>query len=134
MGINLLIHVSYDKMGQRIYSRFINPLSFHNRCSELPGILKNSKFIKMAIEIITKDDLEAFRKSLLNDIKILLNTNEPEKTEWLRCSDVRKMLKISTGTLQNLRIGGKLKSQKIGGIHFYNITDIQNMLSGKIDP
>jgi hypothetical protein len=88
----------------------------------------------MAIEIITKDDLEAFRKSLLNDIKILLNTNEPEKTEWLRCSDVRKMLKISTGTLQNLRIGGKLKSQKIGGIHFYNITDIQNMLSGKIDP
>jgi hypothetical protein len=84
-------------------------------------------------QLVTVGDLEVFRKSLLNDIKILLNTNEPEKKEWLRCSDVRKMLKISTGTLQNLRISGKLKSQKIGGIHFYNVIDIQNMLGGKID-
>ena len=86
----------------------------------------------MAIEIITKDDLEAFRQTLLNDIRALLANNKTETKEWLRCADVRKMLKVSTGTVQNLRITGKLKSQKIGGIHFYNITDIQNMLSGKL--
>lgn len=84
----------------------------------------------MAIEIITKDDLEAFRKTLLNDISALLACNKTESAEWLRCADVRKMLKVSTGTVQNLRISGKLKSQKIGGIHFYNLTDIQNMLDG----
>lgn len=86
----------------------------------------------MAIEIITKDDLEAFRQTLLNDIRALLANNKTENKEWLRCADVRKMLKVSTGTVQNLRITGKLKSQKIGGIHFYNLTDIQNMLSGKL--
>ena len=85
----------------------------------------------MAIEIITKDDLEAFRVSLLTDIQKLLIDQKPIEKEWLRCSDVRKLLKISTGTLQNLRISGKLKSQKIGGIHFYNLVDIQKMLTGK---
>ena len=87
----------------------------------------------MAIEIITKEDLEAFRQTLLNDIKVLLATNKTERKEWLRCADVRKILKVSTGTVQNLRISGRLKSQKVGGIHFYKLTDIENMIGGKFD-
>ncbi|WP_183560006.1 helix-turn-helix domain-containing protein [Mucilaginibacter sp. SP1R1] len=86
----------------------------------------------MAIEIITKDDLEAFRKNLLLDIRLLLSEKQQDNKEWLRCADVRKMLKISTGTVQNLRISGKLKSQKVGGIHYYKLTDVENMISGKI--
>jgi hypothetical protein len=85
----------------------------------------------MSIEIITKDDLEAFRHTLLNDIRELITNHKTETREWLRCADVRKMLKISTGTVQNLRISGKLKSKKVGGIHFYKLTDIENMISGK---
>ncbi|GAA3989374.1 hypothetical protein FHS10_000352 [Mucilaginibacter dorajii] len=85
----------------------------------------------MAIELITKEDLEVFRRLLLNDIKLLLSEKIEDNKTWLRCSDVRRMLKISTGTLQNLRISGKLKSQKVGGIHFYRLTDIENMISGK---
>ncbi|MFD1257744.1 helix-turn-helix domain-containing protein [Mucilaginibacter terrae] len=85
----------------------------------------------MAIEILTKDDLEAFRKTLLHDITLLLSEKQQDKKEWLRCADVRKMLEISTGTVQNLRISGKLKSQKVGGIHFYKLTDVENMISGK---
>ncbi|RKR84599.1 hypothetical protein BDD43_4845 [Mucilaginibacter gracilis] len=85
----------------------------------------------MVVELITKDDLETFRRMLLGDIKLLLSTSTSDNKEWLRCSDVRKMLKISPGTLQNLRINGKLKSQKVGGIHFYKLTDIENMISGK---
>ena len=85
----------------------------------------------MSIEIITKDDLEAFRLALLNDIRELISNNKTESKEWLRCADVRKMLKISTATVQNLRISGKLKSKKVGGIHFYKLTDIENMINGK---
>ena len=93
----------------------------------------NLSIFVMPIEVITKDDLEAFRQTLLNDIRELLANNKPQTKEWLRCADVRKLLKVSTGTVQNLRITGKLKSQKIGGIHFYKMSDIQNMLAGKID-
>lgn len=85
----------------------------------------------MTIEVITKDDLEAFRRTLLNDIRALLSNDKPEVKEWLRCADVRKILKVSTGTIQNLRISGKLKSQKVGGIHFYKLADIENMVNGK---
>ncbi|QJD95397.1 helix-turn-helix domain-containing protein [Mucilaginibacter robiniae] len=85
----------------------------------------------MAIEIITKDDLEAFRKTLLNDIQALLINNRPETKEWLRCADVRKLLKVSTATVQNLRMTGKLKSHKVGGIHFYRLADVESMISGK---
>ena len=87
---------------------------------------------KMPVELLTKDDLETFRKALLSDIKLLLSTQIPEPHEWLRCSDVRRMLKISTGTVQNLRISGQLKSQKVGGIHYYKLADIENMISSKI--
>ena len=85
----------------------------------------------MPLEIITKDDLETFRQSLLNDIRDLLSKNKPESKEWLRCADVLRILKVSTGTIQNLRINGNLKSQKVGGIHFYKLSDIENMISYK---
>ncbi|MEO6523022.1 MAG: helix-turn-helix domain-containing protein [Mucilaginibacter sp.] len=87
----------------------------------------------MSIETITKEDLEVFRLTLLNDIKKLIAAKPDERKEWLRCADVRNILKISTGTVQNLRISGKLKSHKVGGIHLYKLTDIESMIGGKFD-
>jgi hypothetical protein len=86
----------------------------------------------MSAEIITREDLELFRISLLEDIRQLLSSRQPEKTNpWLRGMDVRKLLHISDGTLQNLRISGKLKSSKVGGIHYYRYQDIENLMEGK---
>lgn len=86
----------------------------------------------MLQELITKDDLEDFRKSLITEIKLIIKpTSDSSNVEWLRCADVRKMLKISTGTIQKLRISGKLKSNRVGGIHFYKRSDVENMISGK---
>lgn len=85
----------------------------------------------MSQELITKDDLEKFRQSLLNDLTSIMKTSDNNADEWLRCSDVRKLLKISTGTIQNLRISGKLKSNKVGGIHFYKRSDVEKMIVGK---
>ena len=83
----------------------------------------------MSAEIITREDLELFRISLLEDIRQLLSSRQPEKANpWLRGMDVRKLLHISDGTLQNLRISGKLKSSKVGGIHFYRYEDIEKLM------
>ena len=82
----------------------------------------------MGVEVVTKEDLQAFRQELLNDLKALLSFKTNENNEWLRSSEVRKLLKISPGTLQNLRITGRLKPVKIGGIFFYKSTDIDNLL------
>lgn len=82
----------------------------------------------MEVDIITKRDLQQFKLELLQELKELLKADNKPKAEWLRSGEVRKMLKISPGTLQNLRISGVLRSTKIGGMHYYNYEDIQNML------
>lgn len=83
----------------------------------------------MAIEILTKADLYEFRKSLLDDIKeILYGETNPSK-KWLKSGEVRKLLNISTGTLQNLRINGTLSYTKIGGTIYYENTDIEKLLN-----
>ncbi|MEO7048647.1 MAG: helix-turn-helix domain-containing protein [Ferruginibacter sp.] len=82
----------------------------------------------MSVEILTKEDLQAFRIQLLNDIKTLLFIKQNPNMEWLRSSEIRKTLKISAGTLQNLRITCKLKPAKIGGILFYRNSDLEKLL------
>ena len=85
----------------------------------------------MAAEIITKEDLNEFRALLLQDIKALLEKKGDKNEQWLKGNQVRKLLNISSGTLQNLRINGTLKYSKIGTLIYYKHTDILRLLEGK---
>ena len=87
----------------------------------------------MNLEIITKEDLYIFRQQLLNDFKALLTSSaqQPKESNWLRGHEVKKLLKVSNGTLQNLRIKGQLHPSKIGGLLFYNQKEIEMLLLGK---
>ena len=85
----------------------------------------------MIINIITKEDLHEFKGKLVEEIKILLNIKISEQKLWLRSSEVKDLLKISSGTLQNLRMDGTLPYTRIGGTLYYNYKDIEKMLNGK---
>ncbi|MBX2900275.1 MAG: helix-turn-helix domain-containing protein [Cyclobacteriaceae bacterium] len=83
----------------------------------------------MAIEVVTKDDLQSFRTELLQDLKQIFSHTIPQKPkQWLKSQEVRKLLKISPGTLQNLRINGTLRFTKIGGLMYYSYEDIELLL------
>ena len=84
----------------------------------------------MDISVITKEDLQQFKTELLEGIEHLLKENRTEQKLWLRTSEVKKMLNISSGTLQNLRINGTLSCSKVGGTLYYNYKDIQKLLTG----
>lgn len=84
----------------------------------------------MAVEIITREDLNEFRNLLLNDLKEIINSKPQQTKQWLKSNEVRKLLNISPGTLQNLRINGTLSYTKIGGIMYYNHADIDKLLNG----
>ena len=88
----------------------------------------------MAIEVITREDLNEFRHLLLNDIKELLKANTQPSKQWLKSKEVRKLLNISPGTLQTLRINKTLSYTKIGGILYYNNADIEKLLSANQIP
>lgn len=83
----------------------------------------------MEIKLITTDELEAFRSKLLEDINKLLNEKSGTSLkDWLKSYEVREILGISPGTLQNLRNNGTLPYSKVGGIIFYASADIQKVL------
>ncbi len=82
----------------------------------------------MAIEVITREDLNEFRTLLLSDLKELLSANAQQTKQWLKSKEVRKLLNISPGTLQTLRINKTLSYTKIGGILYYAQKDIDKIL------
>ncbi|UGS22328.1 helix-turn-helix domain-containing protein [Flavobacterium cyclinae] len=82
----------------------------------------------MVVELITREDLNEFRSLLLNDLKEIIQSNSQKTKQWLKSNEVRKLLNISPGTLQNLRINGTLSYTKIGGINYYKYDDIVKML------
>jgi len=80
------------------------------------------------ISILTKEDLLNFKKELFQELKDLLGGSQVSKAEWLKSSEVQKLLKISSGTLQNFRINGTIPFKKIGGTLYYSYDAIQKLL------
>ncbi len=77
---------------------------------------------------ITKKDLLNQTNLILEEIKQIIGAQE-QPAQWLKSSEVRKLLKISPGTLQNLRINGTLNFTRIGSIIYYKYDDIIKVLN-----
>ena len=67
--------------------------------------------------MVTKEDLEDFRVKLLNDLKNIIP------------NEIRALLSISPGTLQNLCINDVLHPNKIRGINFFKYDEIEIVLN-----
>ena len=83
----------------------------------------------MPTEIITTDDLREFKIELLDEIKKLLKTTSnlgPGK--YLKSPEMMKLLNVSMGTLQALRINGTLPYTKIGNIIFFDAEEVHKMM------
>ena len=84
----------------------------------------------MAASIITTEDLMEFKIDLLQEIKKMIQSTETNTIKkWLKSKEVTKLLNISPGTLQNLRINGTLTYTKIGGTIYYDYTAIEKLLN-----
>lgn len=83
----------------------------------------------MAATIITTEDLHEFKLELLEGIKTIINNKTGlASKKWLKSPEVRELLSISPGTLQNLRINGTLPYTKVGGVIYYDYDDIQKVM------
>ena len=83
----------------------------------------------MPANILTAEDLEEFRKSLLEEIKeTLLQYNKITIDRWIKSNIVMTKLGISPGTLQNFRINETIPYSKLGGIIYYDEEEINKIL------
>lgn len=82
-----------------------------------------------AHQLISVDDLQQLKKELLEELLAALKPATSVTTKkWLKSHEVRRMLKISPGTLQTLKSSGVIPYTKIGGVHFYDYEEIQHLL------
>ena len=85
---------------------------------------------------VTKEDLRQFGLLLIDTIRKMIqvennNDSEKEHPEWLKSRVVRKLLDISPGSLQNLRITGKIRFKKVLGSYYYNRADLMQLFNDK---
>ena len=88
----------------------------------------------MAVNLLTIEDFQHFKSELFAELKsILKNMDQPTK-KWLKSDEVKKLLNVSPGTLQTLRINGTLQFTKIGGIIYYDYDHIQKTFQENLHP
>lgn len=83
----------------------------------------------MAAQIATTEDFEEFKKELLGEINQLFDLKLGNVRRWLKSDEVQRMLKLSPGTLQTLRLNGTIPYTKVGGTIFYDLDDINRILT-----
>jgi len=83
-------------------------------------------------DILTRGDLEDFKIELIDILSTMMKefVGQTQK-KWLKSYEVRKLLNISPGTLQHMRLSGTIPYTKVGNILLYDATDIDKLLNEK---
>lgn len=84
------------------------------------------------MEPVTKEDLRQCSLFVLDKIRMLLEESTFKKSDsinpqWIKTKTVRQMLDLSAGSVQNLRIGGRVRFKKVMGSYYYNRDDLQKL-------
>ncbi|MUV04326.1 DNA-binding protein [Flavobacterium rakeshii] len=82
-------------------------------------------------EYVTKDDLRQYSLMIIDEIrKLKPEIKKDDEVEWLKSHAAKKMLTMSAGSLQNLRVTGQVRFKKVLGSYYYNRADLQKLFTG----
>ncbi|MGF6850203.1 hypothetical protein QFZ51_005438 [Chitinophaga sp. W3I9] len=90
----------------------------------------------MKNDTVTQQDLENLKNEILKEIETLgklldyISSMFNPLRQWLKSYEVRDMMGISEGTLQNMRNNGTLAHRKVGGLMYYKYSDILKLMDG----
>jgi hypothetical protein len=85
-------------------------------------------------DMVTKEDLRQFGLELLGNIGTLMTQtrevqNEIVDQEWIKSKQVRLLMNMSPGSIQNLRVTQKIRFKKILGSYYYNKVDLLKLFT-----
>ena len=78
--------------------------------------------------LVTVQDLQELKAEIISEIEQITKKQTTQK-EWLKSSEVREMLSISSGTLQSLRINRDIPFSKMGGTLYYERAEVVKALN-----
>ena len=84
--------------------------------------------------MVTKEDLRQFGLELLGNIGNLITqtkegNSDVTEQEWIKSKQVRKLMNMSPGSVQNLRVTEKVRFKKIVGSYYYNKADLLKLFT-----
>lgn len=86
---------------------------------------------KIMSEQVTKDDLRQFSLMIIDEIrKLQPDLKKDDNVEWLKSRAARRLLTMSAGSLQNLRVTGQVRFKKVLGSYYYNRADLMKLFTG----
>jgi hypothetical protein len=79
-------------------------------------------------QLVTLTDLEKFKEQMLSEMRRLLAGGGTQQSkQWLKSREVRKLLNVSPGKLHAMRASRQLSFMRIGGVIYYDRSDIDKM-------
>lgn len=78
-------------------------------------------------EIVTLEKFNDFEDRIFKELKELKQSTTSDN-RWLKSGDVKEMLGISHGKLQDMRDRGMIPFTKLGGVIFYDRIEIEKLL------
>lgn len=91
--------------------------------------MDNKQQVPLRDELISIKDLAAFGEELLAQIrKMLLENDERSAQQWVKATEAKKLLRLTDGRLSYLRDRGFIPFTKLGGIIYYNLQEIKELL------
>jgi hypothetical protein len=79
-------------------------------------------------QLVTLADLEKFKEQMFAEMRRLLAGGGAQHSkQWLKSREVRKLLDVSPGKLHAMRTSRQLSFMRIGGVIYYDRTDIDKM-------
>lgn len=83
----------------------------------------------MAVNILTQEDLQQFKTEFFTQLKTLLaEMPKTSQKQWLRSYEIKKMIGISSGTLQTMRNNKTIAYTKVGSLTFYAYEDVVKLM------
>ena len=79
-------------------------------------------------QLMTVAHMQIFKDEMLAEIRQMLKDPTGGRAkQWLKSTEVRKLLNISPGKLQTMRKSGTITFTRIGGAIYYDKEDIDQM-------
>ena len=79
--------------------------------------------------LATVGDLMELRLLIAEDFSNFLQSqNQQSKKRWVKSHELRRLLRMSPGTLQALKNKGVITFTKLGGVHYFDLEQVSKLL------
>lgn len=84
--------------------------------------------METTVLVMTREELEAFKKDLIASIKEILCNNSVDNRRYIKARELRAMLQISENSLRALVVSNDLQRIRLGKSYYFDRDQVLKLL------